>query len=92
MKKTERLNQLAEKILSVLVYEEPFEKVVAELYPENRHAIADEIKLLISKVLVKPCRYLEDGSDSGMHYDSDRMDLYSFTLTSKGVEYLEAVS
>ena len=39
--------------------------------------------------MVRPCRDLETEKASGILYDSDSLKDYSFTLTSKGLSYLE---
>lgn len=86
----DRLNKLAEKIISLLIFEERFEHILEEIPDFKKSHVADELKLLISKDYVRPCRDLENESKSGVIYDSDKMIDYSFTLTSKGLNYLEA--
>lgn len=85
----EQLNKLAESIISLLVFEETFESVVLEIPQQSRFAVADELKALISKDLIRPCRALESNTNSGILYDSDRLSDYSFTLTAKGIAHLE---
>lgn len=85
----ERLDPLAEKIISMLVYEETFVNLLEDLRGFNEYAVADELKQLIAKDFVRPCRDVENDKKSGVLYDSDRMASYSFTLTGKGLTYLE---
>ncbi|MEZ4804048.1 MAG: hypothetical protein R2852_00785 [Bacteroidia bacterium] len=82
-------NPLAKKIISLLVFEESFSSIVSELPDESRYALADEIKSLIVKDLVKPCKNSENNTLSGILYDSDAMNSYTFILTAKGLAYLE---
>lgn len=85
----EELDPLAEKIISLLVFEETFDQMVSELAPINRYAIADELKRLIVKDYARPCREIESNTSSGILYDSDQLHAYSFTLTARGITYLE---
>lgn len=85
----ERLSKLSEKIIGCLIFEERFEHLLEEVKEEKQSYIADELKLLIAKDLVRPCRDLETDKASGILYDSDSLKDYSFMLTSKGLSYLE---
>jgi len=85
----EHLNQLAESIIALLVFEERFESVVDEIPQESRFAVADELKSLIAKDLIRPVRALDSNTNSGVLFDSDRLSDYSFTLTAKGIAHLE---
>lgn len=73
----------------MLIFEEQFEVLVSEIKDEKSNHIADELKSLIVKDFVRPCRELESGKASGFMYDSDQLSHYSFTLTKKGLDYLE---
>lgn len=84
----EKLNPLAETIISRLVFEESFVSILSEIRNESEFSIGDELKTLIVKDYVKPCRDLENDSSSGVLFDSDRLRDYSFTLTGKGISYL----
>lgn len=85
----DRLSKLSEKIISLLIFEERFEHILEEIKDEKHSHIADELKQLIAKDMVRPCRDLETEKASGILYDSDSLKDYSFTLTSKGLTYLE---
>ncbi len=85
----EELNPLAKEVISLLVFEETFENITSEVNHANPYAVADEIKTLIAKDIIKPCKDIVMGKSSGFIYDSDRMKDYSFTLTAKGMELLE---
>jgi hypothetical protein len=85
----EHLNPLAESIIALLVFEERFESVLDEIPHESRFAVADELKSLIAKDLIRPVRALESNTNSGVLFDSDRLGDYSFTLTAKGIAHLE---
>lgn len=85
----EQLDPLAVDIISLLVFEETFEQMVDELPQHSQYAIADELKNLMVKDYARPCRELESGKSSGILYDSDHLNAYSFTLTAKGINYLE---
>lgn len=86
---TEKLSELSEKIIGMLVYEETYVHLLEDLREEKEYAVADELKLLIAREYVRPCRDVENDSRSGVMYDTDRMRAYSFTLTGKGLNYLE---
>lgn len=88
----ERLNPLAESIMSLLVFEERFESIVSEIKVEKEAAIADELKTLIVRDFIRPCRDIENNNSSGLVYDSDKLNSYSFTLTGRGLTYLENIS
>ena len=85
----ERLNPLAESILSMLIFEESFGHLLSDLPKENAFAVADELKNLIVRDYVKPCRDLDNDTGSGILYDSDKLTSYSFVLTARGISYLE---
>jgi hypothetical protein len=85
----DRLSTLSEKIIRLLIFEERYEHILEEIKGEKHSHIADELKLLIARDMVRPCRDLETEKASGILYDSDSMKDYSFTLTSKGLSYLE---
>jgi hypothetical protein len=85
----EPLNPIAEKIISLLVFEETFEQIVSEILEVNEYAIADEIKTLIVKDFVRPVNDVENKRSAKMMYDSDKMKDYSFQLTAKGIQQLE---
>lgn len=89
MKNTDRLNPLAEKIISLLVFEESFEHILSDLPDVSRYAVGDELKTLIVSDYVKPCREIGSHAGSGMHYDSDKLSDFSFRLSAKGLSYLE---
>ena len=85
----EQLDPLAEQIISLLVFEETFEQMVSELPQYSHYTIADELKTLIVKDYARPCREIESDITSGILYDSDHLNAYSFTLTARGITYLE---
>ncbi len=85
----EQLDPLAEQIISLLVFEETFEQMVSELPQFSQYAIADELKNLIVKDYARPYRDIENDTTSGILYDSDHLKAYSFTLTARGITYLE---
>ncbi len=87
----EELSPLAREIISRLVFEEVYENIVDELNHANPYEVADEVKTLIARDIVKPCRDLQNGKTSGFIYDSDHMTDYSFTLTAKGMGLLETL-
>jgi hypothetical protein len=86
----EELNPLAKEIISMLVFEETYANIIAEATNNNEYAVADELKTLIVKELVKPCKDISSDKSSGFIYDSDHMKDYSFTLTAKGMTMLES--
>ncbi|MBL7838277.1 MAG: hypothetical protein JNM67_12230 [Bacteroidetes bacterium] len=88
----EQLEKLSERILSLLIYEEQFETIINELRDEKAAYVADELKMLIVKDYIRPCRDIVNDVRSGFLYDSDQLDNYSFTLTGKGLAYLEHVN
>lgn len=85
----DRLSELSEKIIRLLIFEERFENILEDVQGEKHSHIADELKQLISRDLVRPVRDIETATASGILYDSDMLKDYSFTLTSKGITYLE---
>jgi hypothetical protein len=85
----ERLSELSEKIIRLLIFEERFENILEDVAGEKHTHIADELKQLIARDLVRPVRDIETATPSGILYDSDMLKDYSFTLTSKGITYLE---
>jgi hypothetical protein len=85
----EELSDLAKEIIALLVFEETYGNIVAELSHASHYAVADEVKILIGKDIVKPCKDLHTGKTSGFIYDSDHMKDYSFRLTAKGMTLLE---
>jgi len=89
MMSEERLSELSEKIIRLLIFEERFEHILEDVPGEKHTHIADELKQLIAKDLVRPVRDIETATPSGILYDSDMLKDYSFTLTSKGITYLE---
>ena len=84
-----RLSVLSEKIIRLLIFEERFEHILEEIPGEKHTYIADELKQLIARDMVRPVRDIETAKPSGILYDSDMLKDYSFTLTSKGISYLE---
>lgn len=87
----EEISPLAREVVSLLVFEETYENIASELPHASAYAVADEIKTLIARDMVKPCRDIATGKSSGFIYDSDRMADYSFTLTAKGMGWLEKI-
>lgn len=85
----DELNPLAEKIISMLIFEENFNHIYEESGEKNRNVVQDEVKQLIVSDYVKPVANIETGKRSSIHYDSDKMHDYSFQLTGKGMKYLE---
>jgi hypothetical protein len=85
----EELNPLAKEVILLLVFEEPYGNIISELKSASEYAVTDELKHLIAKDFVKPCKDIVTGKSSGFIYDSDRMQDYSFMLTAKGISYLE---
>lgn len=88
----DRLSALSEKILSLLIFEEEYDNILSDVKGEKSSHIGDELKMLIVKDFVRPCREIGSGRKSGFIYDSDKLEHYSFTLTGKGLSYLEALS
>ncbi len=85
----DELNILAEKIVSMLIFEENFKHIYEESGEINKNVVQDEVKQLIVSNFVKPVANIETGKRSGIQYDSDKMFEYSFQLTAKGMHYLE---
>jgi len=85
----EELSALAREIISLLVFEETYDNIISETTQVNKYAVTDEIKTLIVKDIIKPCKDILMDKSSGFIYDSDRMKDYSFTLTAKGMGLLE---
>ncbi len=86
---TEELNSLAAELISLLVFEEEFEKLMEESTELNKYAVRDELRGLIVRDYVKPATEIETGIRKGFTYDSDRMHEYSYCLTAKGYRFLE---
>jgi hypothetical protein len=85
----EELSELGEKIIRLLIFEESFVHLVEELRDTSKHHVADELKYLIVKDFIKPCMNVETGQLSSVLFDSDKLDEYTFRLTTKGLNYLE---
>jgi len=85
----DELNPLAEKIISMLIFEENFNHILDESGEKRKSVVQDEVKQLIATDYVKPTANIETGRRSSIHYDSDKMQDYSFQLTGKGMKYLE---
>lgn len=85
----QRLNSLAEKIMSLLIFEEHFQSILSEIPEASPYHLADELKTLIVKDYIRPCRDIDNNSVSGILYDSDKLGSYSFALTARGLAYLE---
>jgi len=82
-------SKLAELLINRLLFEEPFTHLLEELREYSKYEIADELKWLISKSLVRPAEDMETGKRSGFVYDSDKLSDYSFVLTASGLNYYE---
>lgn len=87
----EELNPLARQIISLLVFEETFGQLLEDVKNVSRNAVSDELKTLIAQDFVKPCRELETGTSSGLLFDSDKLESYSFRLSAKGMKMLEII-
>ena len=85
----EELSPLAKEIILLLVFEEEFDKIIAETTEPNKHAVKDELRTLIVKDFAKPAGEIETGLRKGFIYDSDRMFEFSYCLTAKGYKTLE---
>lgn len=87
----DELNALARQIISLLVFEETFQNLLEDIKDTSRNQVSDELKTLIVQDFVRPCRDLETKTSSGLLYDSDKLENYSFRLTAKGVKMLENI-
>lgn len=87
----DELTPLAREIISLLVFEEEYNKIIAETTEVNKYAVKDELKGLIVKDFVKPATEIETGIRKGFIYDSDSMHEFSYCLTAKGYRYLEKI-
>lgn len=85
----EEISELGLKILGLIVFEETLYHILEDLREERKHHVVDEIKYLIMKELVRPCQNIETKSSSGLMFDSDKMNEYSFIITAKGLTILE---
>ena len=85
----DKLEPLTLQLMSLLMFEESFEAILNEMKPHSEYTVADELKLLIAKDWIKPCKNIETNTNSGVLYDSDQLKAYSFVLTSKGLHALE---
>lgn len=85
----DKLEPLTLQLMSLLMFEESFEAILNEMKPQSEYTVADELKLLITKDWIKPCKNIETNTNSGVLYDSDQLKAYSFVLTSKGLHALE---
>lgn len=85
----EELSELGKEIILLLVFEEEFNKIMAETSEPNKHAVKDELRSLIVKDLAKPAGEIESGLRQGFIYDGDRMFEYSYCLTAKGYQIME---
>lgn len=87
----EDLSALAKEIIALLIFEEPFDHIIAETHEPNKHAVKDELIYLIVKDIVKPVADISSGQRNGFIYDSDHMREFSYSLTAKGFTHLEAI-
>lgn len=87
----EDLSELGKEIILLLAFEEEFNKLIAETTEPNKHAVKDELRYLIAKDFAKPAGEIETGIRHGFSYDSDRMFEYSYCLTAKGYQLMEAL-
>ena len=85
----DKLDPMTLQLLSLLVFEEAFESIVEEMNQYSSFTVADELKWLIAKDWIKPCKHLETETNSGVLYDSDQLNAYSFVLTARGLTQLE---
>jgi hypothetical protein len=85
----EEISELGIKVLGLIIFEETLMHILEDLRKEKKHHVIDEIKYLIMKELVRPCTNIETKSRSGLMFDSDMMNEYSFIITAKGLELLE---
>ncbi len=85
----ERINELGESILNLLIFEETFEHIIDELKPIKQNLIQDEIKSLIVLDFIKPVKDLDSLKPSGIIYNSDNLSEFSYKITAKGINYLE---
>ena len=85
----DKLDPMTLQLMSLLVFEEPFESIVQEMHQYSSYTVADELKWLIAKDWIKPCKHLETETNSGVLYDSDQLSAYSFVLTARGLTQLE---
>jgi hypothetical protein len=85
----EEISELGIKVLELIIFEEPLNHILEDLRNERKHHVIDEIKFLIMKELVRPCQNIATKSNSGLLFDSDKMDEYSFIITAKGLSILE---
>ena len=85
----DKLEPLTLQLMSLLMFEESFESILHEMKPHSEYTISDELKLLIAKDWIKPCKHIETNTNSGVLYDSDQLKAYSFVLTAKGLHELE---
>lgn len=87
----DELSRLSKEIISLLIFEEEFEKILEETSELNKYAVRDELRGLIVKDLVKPSTEIETGIRKGFIYDSDRMQEFTYCLTAKGYQYLQDI-
>ena len=80
------LNSIQFKILNSLYFEESFETLLEEV-GESEPVVADELKTMIDKRLVKVLQYDESKgrySDS-FYYDADNLRDFYYRATNQGV-------
>ena len=56
---------------------------------EQLDPLAEQIISLLVFDYARPYRDIENDTTSGILYDSDHLNGYSFTLTARGITYLE---
>ncbi|MDP2175397.1 MAG: hypothetical protein Q8K70_05745 [Bacteroidota bacterium] len=85
----DEISELGVKVLGLIIFEETLNHILEDLRNEKKQHVIDEIKYLIMKELIRPCANIETKSKSGLMFDSDMMNEYSFIITAKGLSFLE---
>jgi hypothetical protein len=85
----DKLEPMTVQLMSLLVFEEAFDSIIQEMHEYSSYTVADELKWLIAKDWIKPCKHIETATQSGVLYDSDQLSAYSFVLTARGLTQLE---
>lgn len=82
------LDPLEKKLIELVIFDESFESIVAEMN-ESRPIVGDVLKTLLVKEMVNVTTYnAEKGRfERSLTYDGDHLENYSFVATRKGLQF-----
>ncbi|MCO6495994.1 MAG: hypothetical protein J5I91_10010 [Bacteroidetes bacterium] len=82
------LDPLALKILSSLIFEEPFEFIYQESGEPDRNIVSDVLRVLIVKDLVRVFEKQDGRFIPVAHIEPDTYSEQYFRITAKGMRYI----